>query len=79
MRGSLESYLLLVKGAKGGACVQLIQDVLTAPDVFVFGELLESPNVMEVITIKHCVVLWSEAVAVLVNRAITRMFTFGYS
>ncbi|KAJ3416823.1 Serine hydroxymethyltransferase, cytosolic [Chytridiales sp. JEL 0842] len=43
----LEPFLLLAKGAKGGACVQMIQDVLNAPGIYVFGELLESPNIAE--------------------------------
>ncbi|CAG8777877.1 14354_t:CDS:1, partial [Dentiscutata heterogama] len=30
-RQRLEPYLLLSKSAKGGACVQLIKDVLAAP------------------------------------------------
>lgn len=44
----LEPYLALSKSAKGAGCVQLIKDVLTAPGVLVFGELLEMPNVVEV-------------------------------
>ncbi|KAG0278087.1 hypothetical protein BGZ95_004753 [Linnemannia exigua] len=43
----LEPYLALSKSAKGAGCVQLIKDVLTAPGVFVFGELLAMPNVVE--------------------------------
>ncbi|KAI8996005.1 COP9 complex subunit 7A [Gaertneriomyces semiglobifer] len=43
----LEPFLLLSKSAKGAACVQLIQDVLAAPGVYVFSELLEMPNVQE--------------------------------
>ncbi|CAO3574465.1 unnamed protein product [Mortierella alpina] len=43
----LEPYLALSKSAKGAGCVQLIKDVLTAPGVLVFGELLEMPNVAE--------------------------------
>ncbi|KAJ3095432.1 COP9 signalosome complex subunit 7a [Phlyctochytrium planicorne] len=44
---SLIPFLALVKGAKGTACTQLIQDVLNAPGIFVFAELLEAPNVKE--------------------------------
>ncbi|OAQ24154.1 PCI-domain-containing protein [Linnemannia elongata AG-77] len=40
----LEPYLALSKSAKGAGCVQLIKDVLTAPGVVVFGELLAMPN-----------------------------------
>ncbi|KAJ3177833.1 COP9 signalosome complex subunit 7a [Gaertneriomyces sp. JEL0708] len=43
----LEPFLLLSKSAKGAACIQLIQDVLAAPGVYVFSELLEMPNVQE--------------------------------
>ncbi|KAG0062220.1 COP9 signalosome complex subunit 7-like protein [Linnemannia elongata] len=43
----LEPYLALSKSAKGAGCVQLIKDVLTAPGVVVFGELLAMPNVVE--------------------------------
>ncbi|TPX67524.1 hypothetical protein SpCBS45565_g03707 [Spizellomyces sp. 'palustris'] len=43
----LEPFLLLSKNAKGAACVQLIQDALSAPGVYVFSELLEMPTVQE--------------------------------
>ncbi|KAG0216093.1 COP9 signalosome complex subunit 7a [Mortierella sp. GBA30] len=43
----LEPYLALSKSAKGAGCVQLIKDVLAAPGVLVFGELLDMPNVVE--------------------------------
>ncbi|KAF9933359.1 hypothetical protein FBU30_005763 [Linnemannia zychae] len=43
----LEPYLALSKSAKGAGCVQLIKDILTAPGVVVFGELLAMPNVVE--------------------------------
>ncbi|KAG0266006.1 COP9 signalosome complex subunit 7a [Mortierella polycephala] len=46
----LEPYLALSKSAKGAGCVQLIKDVLTAPGVMVFGELLDMPNVAELKT-----------------------------
>ncbi|ORY07088.1 COP9 constitutive photomorphogenic-like protein subunit 7B-like protein [Basidiobolus meristosporus CBS 931.73] len=41
----LESYLLLAKSAKGAACVQLIKEVLAAPNIYVFSEVLRMPNV----------------------------------
>ena len=44
----LEPFLLLSKSAKGIACCQLIMDALNAPGVFVFTELYESPNIVEV-------------------------------
>lgn len=45
---SLEPFILLAKSAKGAAAVELIKQVLDAPGVYVFGELLDMPNVMEV-------------------------------
>ncbi|KAI0761663.1 hypothetical protein BD413DRAFT_485635 [Trametes elegans] len=45
--GKLESFLLMSKAAKGAAAAKLIQDATSAPGVFVFGELLEQPNIQE--------------------------------
>ncbi|KAG0341853.1 hypothetical protein BG004_005876 [Podila humilis] len=45
----LEPHLALSKSARGAACVQLIKDVLAAPGVMVFGELLDMPNVVDAI------------------------------
>lgn len=47
----LEQFILLAKGAKGSACAELIKQVLEAPGVHVFGELLEMPNIKEVSSI----------------------------
>lgn len=44
----LEQFVLLAKGAKGAACLELIKQVLEAPGVHVFGELLAMPNIKEV-------------------------------
>jgi hypothetical protein len=44
----LEPFLLIAKSAKGAAAAKLIQDVLSAPNVFVFAELLENTNIQEV-------------------------------
>ncbi|KAI9341819.1 hypothetical protein DFJ73DRAFT_843444 [Zopfochytrium polystomum] len=44
---SAEGFLLLAKSARGGACAQLIQDVLSAPGIFSFAELLEMKNIAE--------------------------------
>ncbi len=41
-------FLVLAKGAKGAACVALIQQVLSNKKLFVFGELLAMPNVQAV-------------------------------
>ena len=44
----LEQFVLLAKSAKGAAAVSLIKQVLEAPGVYVFGELLDMPNIQEV-------------------------------
>jgi len=38
-------YTLLARSTKGKACVAVIQQVLQNPNTYVFGELLEQPNV----------------------------------
>ncbi|XP_037031497.1 COP9 signalosome complex subunit 7 isoform X1 [Bradysia coprophila] len=43
----LEQFVLLAKSAKGAACLDLIKQVLEAPGVHVFGELLVMPNIIE--------------------------------
>lgn len=45
---NLLKYILLAKSAKGKACVAVIQQALGNPTTFVFGELLEQPNVKAV-------------------------------
>lgn len=47
---SLESYVLLANGAKGAAAIGLIQQVLEATGVYVFGELLDHPNIKDLET-----------------------------
>ncbi|GAM18602.1 hypothetical protein SAMD00019534_017770 [Acytostelium subglobosum LB1] len=42
---ALKQYIVLAKGNKGRACAALIEQVLANPNVFVFGELLDMPNV----------------------------------
>lgn len=44
----LEQFILLAKGTSGSALTALINQVLEAPGVYVFGELLELTNVQEV-------------------------------
>lgn len=44
----LEQFILLSRNAKGSTLTGLINQVLEAPGVFVFGELLETPNIQEV-------------------------------
>ncbi|XP_052578565.1 LOW QUALITY PROTEIN: COP9 signalosome complex subunit 7a-like [Peromyscus californicus insignis] len=42
-----EQFLLLAKSAKGASLATLIHQVLEDPDVYVFGELLDMPDVRE--------------------------------
>lgn len=49
----LEQYVLLAKTAKGAAMAELIRQVLEAPNVYVFGELLDMPNICEVRIISY--------------------------
>lgn len=44
---SLAPYCALAKNAKGKQCTAVISQALQAPNVFVFGELLDSPNVKQ--------------------------------
>jgi len=44
---ALQTYVLLSKNAKAKACTAVIQQALSAPNVFVFGELLEMPTVQQ--------------------------------
>jgi len=43
----LEQFVLLAKSAKGAAAVELVKQALEAPGVYVFGELLDMPNIIE--------------------------------
>ncbi|XP_046381079.1 COP9 signalosome complex subunit 7b-like [Haliotis cracherodii] len=49
----LEQFVLLAKTAKGAAAVSLIKQVLDAQGVYVFGELLDMPNIQELSTGPH--------------------------
>jgi len=49
----LEQYILLAKSAKGAAAVELIKQVLVAPGIYVFGELLDMPNIQELSTSQY--------------------------
>ena len=55
----LEQFVLLAKTAKGAAAVGLIKQVLEAPGVYVFGELLDMPNIQEVICCNWQNSLWA--------------------
>lgn len=45
--GPLESFVLLSKTARGAAATNLIMQAISAPNVYVFGELLRCPNLQE--------------------------------
>uniref|UniRef100_A0A8C5WGI0 PCI domain-containing protein n=1 Tax=Leptobrachium leishanense TaxID=445787 RepID=A0A8C5WGI0_9ANUR len=45
----LEQFILLAKGTKGSALPALVNQVLDAPGVYVFGDLLDLPSVQECI------------------------------
>lgn len=47
-RKQLQQFCLLAKTAHGAAIFELIKQVLEAPGVYVFGELLVMPNIQEV-------------------------------
>jgi len=53
----LEQFLLLAKTARGAALRTLVEQVLEAPDIYVFGDLLELACVQEVCF--QCVCLWT--------------------
>ena len=44
----LEQFILLAKSARGAAIIQLVNQVLETPGIYVFGELLQMPNVQQV-------------------------------
>jgi len=45
---AMEQFILLSKTTKGAAAVELIRQALEVPGIYVFGELLEMPNIQEV-------------------------------
>ncbi|XP_025083431.1 COP9 signalosome complex subunit 7a-like isoform X2 [Pomacea canaliculata] len=49
----LEQFLLLMKNARGAAAVSVLTQALEAPNVYVFGELLDMPNVQELANGQH--------------------------
>jgi COP9 signalosome complex subunit 7 len=49
----LEQFVLLSKAAKGAAAVTVIKQALEAPGVYVFGELLDMPNIQELSSGPH--------------------------
>ena len=47
-KNQLQQFCLLAKSAHGAAILELVRQVLEAPGVYVFAELLEMPNIQEV-------------------------------
>eukprot|EP00906_Rhabdomonas_costata_P024895 RCo035700 len=50
MTDSLETFVATAAGTRGGGVVHVIRQALRAPELFVFGELLEVPSVKELST-----------------------------
>jgi len=50
---ALQPFVLLAKSAKGKALTAIIEQVLNVPNVYVFGELLQSPNVQGLEATEH--------------------------
>ena len=46
----MEQFVLLAKTARGAAAVELIRKALEAPNMYVFGELLDMPHIQELNT-----------------------------
>ncbi|KAK1121019.1 hypothetical protein K0M31_010804 [Melipona bicolor] len=49
----LEQFVLLVKALKGAAAIELIKQAVETPGVHVFGELLDMPNIKELMNGSH--------------------------
>ncbi|XP_062438265.1 COP9 signalosome complex subunit 7b isoform X2 [Rhea pennata] len=88
----LEQFILLAKGTSGSALTALINQVLEAPGVYVFGELLELTNVQEegpdvtylgseiLVSYKSHTVLWKDLLAEGPNAAyfqLLNLFAYG--
>jgi len=50
---ALQPFVLIAKSAKGKGCAAVIEQALNASGVFVFGELLASPNVVALENSEH--------------------------
>lgn len=44
---AMEQFLLLAKSCRGLAAVQLVKQLLESPQLYVFGEFLDQPNIKE--------------------------------
>ena len=45
----MEQYAILAKGAKGKSLEALISEVLSAADIWIFGEMLDMENIKAVL------------------------------
>jgi len=61
--GALQQFLALANSSKGLAAVELIKNILKHPSLFLFGEVLEHPNIKAV----RCVVALFRMVFVAVH------------
>lgn len=57
--GPLEPFILLSKSARGAAAASLVIQAISAPNVYVFGELLRSPNLPELATKPETLPSWN--------------------
>lgn len=48
MEAKLEAFCIMAKSSRGRAAAGLVQEATSAPGLFVFGELLDMPNIKEV-------------------------------
>lgn len=64
----LEQFVLLAKTTRGAACLELIRQVLEAPGVYVFGELLTLPSILSV-----CNSTWNILFSILIKMFSVRL------
>lgn len=69
---TLEQFLILAKSAKGAAAVALIKQALETPNLYVFGELLDRPNIDRVSK-------WSNRLNKILKTPVLRVRVSGYS
>ena len=48
MNDKIEAMIIMAKGKSGRALEDVIDRVLSQPEIFVFGEFIEMPNVQQV-------------------------------
>jgi hypothetical protein len=72
----LEPFLLIAKTLTGAAAAKLIQDVTSAPGVFIFAELLELPNIQEVCGLSFKVTSSSDSADIAQEQQIARSILF---